>query len=122
MDERQPQTPLTGAPARTPRTAPTMVLVLSTHGASDRRVGDTAPVRPRRALASGLQGRVGMPHDRWSGAELCRHCLQAYAFELEVACAACDGPVCPLCVVQIGFEAVRLCPECPPGASSVEEA
>lgn len=61
-----------------------------------------------------------MPRDRWTGSERCRHCLQLYAHELEVACVACDGPLCALCVVQARFAAARLCPDCAPAPA--EEA
>lgn len=53
-----------------------------------------------------------MPTACWTGHEHCRHCLQAYAYELEITCVACDGPLCPACVVQERFDAVRLCPDC----------
>lgn len=50
--------------------------------------------------------------DRWSGPERCGFCLQGYLLELEVFCAACDRPVCPLCVARGRVRAERLCPEC----------
>ena len=42
--------------------------------------------------------------------ERCEHCGQTYALEVEVRCVACDGPLCPFCVVQVR-ETVR-CPDC----------
>lgn len=40
--------------------------------------------------------------------EMCEHCGQTYAYELERYCIECDAPICPLCVV-IAREEVR-CP------------
>ena len=53
-----------------------------------------------------------MAADRWAGDEHCGFCLQRYAYELEVFCALCDRPMCPLCVVHEHVEAQRFCPDC----------
>jgi hypothetical protein len=49
---------------------------------------------------------------RWwlGGDEECPHCGQRYAYEMEYRCAACDGALCPLCVVK--QEASVRCPDC----------
>ncbi|MCB9730623.1 MAG: hypothetical protein H6746_19285 [Deltaproteobacteria bacterium] len=39
--------------------------------------------------------------DPREAAERCPHCLQTYVYELEVRCVDCDGPACPLCVVDV---------------------
>ena len=55
------------------------------------------------------------------GSERCPVCLQLYAYEVEVRCADCDGPLCPLCAVEVTVELVaRRCPDCCTGAA--EEA
>lgn len=59
--------------------------------------------------------------DRWSGDGLCVFCLQAYVVHLEVYCAECDRPVCPLCATRRAGLAARLCPECAGGAEPGEE-
>ncbi|HEU4428994.1 MAG TPA: hypothetical protein VFT98_09590 [Myxococcota bacterium] len=51
---------------------------------------------------------------RWSGTETCGHCLQTHHVTLERYCAACDGPVCALCVVVSVETAALLCPGCAP--------
>jgi hypothetical protein len=41
----------------------------------------------------------------WHGAaEQCSHCLQVYAYELEVRCTRCDGAACPFCLTRIDAE------------------
>ena len=56
------------------------------------------------------------PTERWwavGGTERCPACLQLYAYEVEVRCVDCDGPLCPLCVVEVRAEALlRRCPDC----------
>ena len=40
--------------------------------------------------------------------EVCRHCLQPYAYETGRRCEDCDGPVCPACI-----QGDRIaCPDC----------
>jgi hypothetical protein len=65
---------------------------------------------------------VGMPAapDRWSGDGMCEFCLQLYVVHLEVYCAECDRPVCPLCTTH-GGAAGRACPECAAGTRSEED-
>ena len=36
-----------------------------------------------------------------SSLEQCAHCLQLYRLEWQRHCSACDGPVCPFCVIRI---------------------
>lgn len=49
-------------------------------------------------------------------AESCPHCHQSYVYELEVRCVDCDGPMCPLCVVELRGRVETWCPGCPPDA------
>lgn len=42
--------------------------------------------------------------------EQCPACLQLYPYELEYRCSACDGPLCPTCIVRI--EATWVCSDC----------
>jgi hypothetical protein len=45
--------------------------------------------------------RARPPAPWWLGGdEECPQCGQGYAFEAEYRCIACDGPLCPLCVVE----------------------
>jgi hypothetical protein len=47
------------------------------------------------------------------GTEACPVCLQGYAYELELRCVDCDGPLCPQCVVRLSAVRVEVfCPEC----------
>ena len=47
------------------------------------------------------------------GTERCPACLHLYAYEVQVRCVDCDGPLCPLCAVEVRVEVVsRRCPEC----------
>ena len=46
------------------------------------------------------------------GTEVCGHCLQRYAYEIEYRCSWCDGPLCPMCVVYIRGTRRPVCPEC----------
>ena len=47
------------------------------------------------------------------GSERCPVCLQLYAYEVQVRCTDCDGPLCPQCAVEVRLEMVaRRCPEC----------
>ena len=57
--------------------------------------------------------------DHWlsGGTERCEHCAQAYVYEMEHRCLACDGPVCPLCARITGGVGVH-CPAC--GADAAE--
>ncbi len=52
------------------------------------------------------------------GWHVCEHCLQRYAVEVEYRCVACDGPVCPLCVVVVRAEAEVFCPDCAPAGGT----
>ena len=60
------------------------------------------------------------PHGRpwWLGgdaaetAEECVHCFGTYAVEVEVRCADCDGPMCPLCAVTVRETATFRCVDC----------
>jgi hypothetical protein len=42
--------------------------------------------------------------------EQCPGCLQLYAYELEYRCNACDGPLCPTCIVRV--EMSWVCSDC----------
>ncbi|MFW6325015.1 MAG: hypothetical protein ACOC0U_08135 [Desulfovibrionales bacterium] len=46
------------------------------------------------------------------GEEVCEHCFQRYAYEMEYRCEYCDGPICPLCIATIEKSSMLLCPEC----------
>ena len=46
--------------------------------------------------------------------EQCPHCLQTYAYEVEVRCVDCDAPSCPHCAVVVRETAAVHCPTCPP--------
>ena len=50
-----------------------------------------------------------------AGGEICPTCIQAYVYQTEYRCLACDGPVCAECVVQTvvqTIEAEVFCPDC----------
>ena len=49
---------------------------------------------------------------RWwlAGEELCGHCLQSYAYQIEVRCERCDGVVCVACAVVVRGNPT--CPQC----------
>ena len=49
--------------------------------------------------------------DAW---ELCRSCSGRIALELTIRCIDCDGPFCPVCVVQSRESAEVTCRECGP--------
>jgi hypothetical protein len=57
-----------------------------------------------------------------TGSELCPHCEQRYALEMEVRCVDCDAPACPLCVVHVRARRVRVCPPCDSAAARVAPA
>lgn len=61
----------------------------------------TPPRRPRTVLS-----RRGDP------SENCPHCREGYVYELELRCVECDGPMCPLCVVQVKGAVGHICPVC----------
>lgn len=63
-----------------------------------------------------------MTSDPWTGDAHCRFCLQSHADELEVFCAACDRPMCLLCVVRERFGGELLCPECAAENARTDEA
>jgi len=46
-----------------------------------------------------------------AGDEECPHCGRLYFVEVEVRCAACDGPTCPHCKVR-HREGHIVCPDC----------
>lgn len=51
---------------------------------------------------------------RWyliGGDEVCSHCGQLYAYELEFRCPDCDGPSCPQCKSKHSDERF-VCPGC----------
>jgi hypothetical protein len=50
--------------------------------------------------------------DRWTGDGRCGFCLQFYLLQLELHCAECDRPVCPLCAKHGAGDAGGLCPDC----------
>jgi hypothetical protein len=58
--------------------------------------------------------------DRWGGDGQCGFCLQSYLVQLELHCAECDRPVCPLCATH-GGDAGGLCPDCAGSAGGEEE-
>jgi hypothetical protein len=45
-------------------------------------------------------------------AEACPCCFGFYAYEIEVRCADCDKPMCPLCAVSGRRIEVHVCVEC----------
>lgn len=49
------------------------------------------------------------------GEEECPHCSASYAYEVEVRCMECDGPMCPLCAVRVKENLEISCPECREG-------
>ena len=54
-----------------------------------------------------------MPWWLAGGEETCPSCEQRYAYEVEVRCVDCDGPMCPVCAAWIEQE-------CQPGQSEVQ--
>lgn len=62
---------------------------------------------------AGDNSRV-MPLPWWlaDGEEVCEHCLQRYAYEVEVRCVACDAPLCPQCVIEVRATRESYCPGC----------
>lgn len=48
-------------------------------------------------------------------AEECSFCLGLYAYELQVRCADCDRPMCPVCAVSVRRREVRICFDCEEG-------
>lgn len=46
------------------------------------------------------------------GEEVCEHCLQRYAYEVEVRCVACDAALCPHCAVVVRATRESYCPGC----------
>lgn len=60
-------------------------------------------------------GSSRVMQDRWwldHGEESCEHCLQRYAYEIEVRCVACDAPLCPQCAVEVRATRTVYCPGC----------
>lgn len=54
-------------------------------------------------------------------AEVCPFCHQSYAYEIEVRCIECDGPLCPVCAVSERLTVTtHLCPECTEEAEAGE--
>jgi hypothetical protein len=43
------------------------------------------------------------------GSERCPRCLQLYLYEVEVRCVSCDGPLCPLCSVELSLTVQQAC-------------
>lgn len=57
-------------------------------------------------------------HDPWwlaGGEEECPRCMASYAYEVEVRCVECDGPMCPVCAVWSRERLEVFCPECREG-------
>jgi len=50
------------------------------------------------------------------GTEICPACSQTYVIQTEYRCAACDGPLCGLCVEDT-FEIEIFCRDCVGAAS-----
>ena len=46
------------------------------------------------------------------GTEFCEFCLHTYQFEVGYYCVECDGPVCPLCVIEVRATRRVVCPNC----------
>ncbi len=59
--------------------------------------------------------------DRWGGDGPCSFCLQPYLLQLELFCAECDRPVCPLCATHGAPGAGGLCPDCAASAAGEED-
>jgi transcription elongation factor Elf1 len=55
-----------------------------------------------------------------AGEEECPHCGQLYAYEVEVRCVACDGPICPHCSVRSA--SMHYCPDCGASGGDIAEA
>ena len=49
------------------------------------------------------------------GSEICPACSQAYAYQTEFRCCACDGVVCAMCIT---IEVEIFCPGCIPASSA----
>ena len=45
------------------------------------------------------------------GTEICPACSQSYAYQTEIRCFDCDGPMCPVCV-QVTTTLEVSCPTC----------
>lgn len=46
------------------------------------------------------------------GIEACCGCGQRCAYELQVRCVACDGPLCPVCLVRLTRTREASCSDC----------
>lgn len=58
------------------------------------------------------------PYPWWlMGRERCETCLQVYVLEMEARCEYCDGPLCPMCIVELQESSLRVCPDCAPTES-----
>lgn len=50
-------------------------------------------------LTSGMRkSKLNRPWWLEDGTDICPACNQAYAYQTEYRCVACDGPVCAMCV------------------------
>lgn len=47
-----------------------------------------------------------------TGWEECSVCAARFDYEVEVRCADCDAPICPLCAVEIRAREERVCVPC----------
>lgn len=56
-----------------------------------------------------------------TGTEECVVCAARFDYEVEVRCADCDEPVCPLCAVEVRAREARVCVPCSGGPASGEE-
>ena len=63
-------------------------------------------------MVSDARETVTIPWWLEGGGERCPVCLTAYAYEVEVRCAACDRPSCPLCAVRVHTHAETVCFDC----------
>lgn len=47
-----------------------------------------------------------------TGSEACAVCAARFDYEIEVRCADCDAPLCPLCAVEVEARAEWVCAPC----------
>jgi hypothetical protein len=65
-------------------------------------------------MARGAAESSRRDHGWWqaTGSETCSVCAARFDLEVEVRCAACDAPLCPVCAVVVSGTAERACAGC----------